>query len=110
MKLSKNMIIGTIILSIAFSVIRYLNSSQEVKWSEEAKTIAMGICAFQYLDSNNHPTNWSLAKIENNDKIGFQKISNCSIQFESKYDPQEFFNTWKSNTIKITSEARTYLH
>ena len=102
--------IGTLIVAIAFALIRYLIYDKDVKWSEEAKTVVMGICALQYLKQNNHPTTWSLSEIENNDKMGFKKITNCSSTFESKYEPQEFFDNWKSNTAIVTNEARTYLH
>ena len=99
-----------IILSITFAFIRYLMSNQKAKWSQETKTLVMGICAFQYVDLNHYPKNWSLSKIKSEDKIGFKKILNCSIALESKYEPKEFFDIWKSNTDKITDEARIYLH
>lgn len=88
-----------IILSITFAFIRYLMSNQKAKWSEEAKTLVMGICAFQYVDLNHYPKNWSLSKIESDDKIGFKKILNCSIALEVRKEIVSLYIFYKG--VKI---------
>lgn len=108
MKLSKNMIISTIVLSIVFGDIRYLSANQEVKWSEEAKIVVQGICASQYLDAKGLK-GWSLNKLESEDMIGYFKVSYCAESFEKKYHPQAFFNKYKSDTDIIKIEIKTYL-
>ena len=83
-------------------------SDSTVKWSAEAKTVAQGICAFQYLNEKG-VKGWTLNKLESEDKLGYEKVLNCANSFESKYHPQVFFNTFKSDTDKIAVEARMYL-